>query len=1115
MNSNKNLHNSLSKKMLAKKLLLAILAATSTLTALDASASSAVVAGGIGRLSLSTNIFIDGAVTTGAQITKDHDLYIAHPGTHIFDVADITLKAVNALGNTSTLEVLENAKVESIVNNIDDATIAKANTGRSTVGVAHNTDKLVLSGGANAFGIGTDKLEQITVQFSALKTFEVTGKDVSGLKEVDFFYLASTFKISGNDTVISDKVSFKSSGGDQGIVEINATGVALSAKFNDTANMKVKTIKVNEGKSAIQKTDVKLSGSLDLAKGAIYDIDAGKKFEGSAVTFVDVTSTLNLKGGNTITGAVGNDATKGVVTHTGKASTITGDVTAKSLKLDSQEEALIITGTLDENTVITATGSAKLELQNAASKITPFTIIAGNTATQTPAQTEANKKVAEAEKAVEITKLAQKTAEDALAAGKTDAKLTKAAEDAKSAKETADKNLADAKDTANKAAATATTATVALKANGQFETKGTLTQNVLFSDAGAVLKVKDGDQLKGVTTETNDTGEVFYLGDAVISADIGTETKALKSIKTDKEKGKITINEGIKVYGDVRLVKSEQILDIGKGALVWSVFAEAATKDHRVNVGAGASLGDVKGDATASGIVNFTGGGKFIGKDYVATKFNLIKGEGEAVFLVDNGGKNITLTNLVTQKGVTIDAGDSLLTFAPDATIANNTTYIADGTDIKLPLVNDALNVKGQEAKNIGQTNIIINFDKVAENLNLTGQTYKELTDKEKNKSGPAIKLITGIKNLDVSKKFTLNENKTYNLNTKFENEALTIDPTFNASFVDETKGVSIIDPNAKLTDQDVLLFKLIEEKGQDEAIREVSAMNGATGGSIILSNISIALQNQINNQMNNRNVSGGENYNEMGIAAFVAPFMSGGTSKLNGQVAGNKHSSSGANFGATFGLNDDKTHFGLAITIAKSDTKYKDAQEGNKLKSDTKAFTIFGNHSFANNLVVQGVFTFGATDNKANQLSGDKILSGKYSSKFSSVLAKLGYNINAGDSVKVMPYVGLSYDSIKDDSYKLVNNSNAKDIAKRDVAGKTTNSYNASIGTKFSGEIEYDETNLVPFADLSFGYNFGKKASAKEVSLGNLLITPEYATHDKSSIRASQIRRKNTKHKR
>ncbi len=879
----------------------------------------------------------------------------------------------------------------------------------------------------------------------------------------------------------------------------------MSAKFDGGA-AQVKTIKVNEGKSAIQKTDVKLSGSLDLAKGAIYDIDADKKFEGSAaaVTFADVTSTLNLKGGNAITGAVGSDATKGTLTHTGKASTITSDVKVKSLSLQSQGEALIITGVLDENTVITATGSAKLELQDATSKITPFTIISGGTATQTPAQTEANKKVEEAEKAVETTKIAQKAAEDAVATAKTDAKLTKAAEDAKSAKETADKNLADAKDAANKAAATATTATVALKATGMFETKGTLTQNVLFSDAGAVLKVKNGDQLKGVTTETTSTGEVVYLGDAVISADIGTETKALKSIKIDKEKGKITINEGIKVYGDVRLVKNEQILDIGKGALVRSIFAEAATKDHRVNVGAGASLGDVKGDPTASGIVNFTGGGKFIGKEYVATKFNLIKGEGEAVFLVDNGGKNIALTNLVTQKGVTIDAGGSLLTFAPDATIANNTTYIADGTDIKLPLVNDALNVKGQEAKNIGQTNIIINFDKVAENLNLTGQTYKELTDKEKNKSGPAIKLITGIKNLDVSKKFTLNENKTYNLNTKFENEALTIDPTFNASFVDETKGVSIIDPNAKLTDQDVLLFKLIEEKGQDEAIREVSAMNGATGGSIILSNISIALQNQINNQMNSRNVSGGENYNEMGIAAFVAPFMSGGTSKLNGQVAGNKHSSSGANFGATFGLNDDKTHFGLAITIAKSDTKYKDAQEGNKLKSDTKAFTIFGNHSFANNLVVQGVFTFGATDNKANQLSGDKILSGKYSSKFSSVLAKLGYNINAGDSVKVMPYVGLSYDSIKDDSYKLVNNSNAKDIAKRDVAGKTTNSYNASIGTKFSGEIEYDETNLVPFADLSFGYNFGKKASAKEVSLGNLLITPEYATHDKSSIRAS-----------
>jgi len=1116
MNSNKNLHNSL-----AKKLLLATLAATSTLTALDASAKVVLQKTGQGDLSVGTNMVKDKNVALGgyaagpgpaaAGIAPGDNIYLGSKHGLVLNVAPalpvgpnplpLALGTINAYGNKATLTVAESISVSGLINTTADADA-----------------KAVEDLNGSPLQAGKDAGEQITVQFNAAnKIFEVTGKDVSGLFAVDFANQDSIFRISGQDTAITDKVSFKSNGGNEGTVEINATGVSLEAKFSDTPSTLVKKIKVNDNKTATQKVDVKLSGSLELDKSATYNIDAGKTFEGAgagAVTFLDATSILNLKGENTIKGNVGANEKLGVVTHTGKNSTIDGDVKVKSLQLNSQDEgALIITGKLDENTKITAKGSAKLELTNTSSSITPFIIESGsNTTTQTEEQKTAEKTLEAAEKDVQAKATAAKDAQDALKKDTTSTTAAQKDTETKNALAEANKKLdaaKKAKEALDKAATTATTATVVLNATGDFTTTDTLTQNVHFKNDTAVLKVKEEKQLRGVTTETKDTGQVKYLGDAVISANIGADNKALQSIETEKEKGKITIDENIHVYAKVLLTKKEQTLTIGKGALVSSVYAKAGT-EHVVDVKAGASLGDVGGaTGTTTGTVNFTGGGKFIGKDYVASNFNLSKGPGEAVFLVTQD--NTTFTNLRTEKDVTIDANGNKLTFAPDSTIANNTTLIAEGTNLKLALVNGALNVKDQEEKNIGQTNIIIDFEKVGIDLKLLSDSYEKLTDKEKNKSGQPIKLITGLKDEEVSKKFTLKENLSYKLNVEFKDGELTIDPTFNSSMIDNTPALSINDETKPFSKQGLELINLIGEIGTDKALQYYSAMDDKTGGAIAINNIQHQIAQNIftsaSNQLNQALAAGGENYNEMGVTAFVAPFMSSGTSKLNGQVAGNKHSSSGANFGATFGLNEDKTHFGLAVTIAKSDTKYKDAQEGNKLKSDTKAFTIFANHAFANNLVVQGIFTFGATDHKASQLlkDKDKPYSGKYSSKFSSVLAKLGYNMNAGDSVKVMPYVGLRYDSIKDDSHKLATNEAVQEnIATREVSGKTANSCIASIGTKFSGQIEYDETNLVPFADLSFGYNFGKKASAKEVALGNLSITPEYATQDKSSISAS-----------
>jgi len=268
-------------------------------------------------------------------------------------------------------------------------------------------------------------------------------------------------------------------------------------------------------------------------------------------------------------------------------------------------------------------------------------------------------------------------------------------------------------------------------------------------------------------------------------------------------------------------------------------------------------------------------------------------------------------------------------------------------------------------------------------------------------------------------------------------------------------------------------------------------------------------LLESVNSQTVSQSAPGaGQEYNQAGVTTFVTPFMISGTSKLNGQVSGNKQSAGGASFGASVAMNDDKTNVGLAVTIANSNTKFKDKSQGSKLKGQTRAFTLFANHIFENELTLQGSLSFGSTDYKINQQirvdSKDIDNSGKYSAKFTSLSTKVGYGINTGSSVKVMPYVGLRYDSIKDDAYKMTLADTTPKSNGRLIGSKSYNKYVISLGTRLSGSIDYDEVHLVPFADLGFGYNLGKKTSAKSVELGNYVVTAEYASKDNASVRGN-----------
>jgi hypothetical protein len=617
-----------------------------------------------------------------------------------------------------------------------------------------------------------------------------------------------------------------------------------------------------------------------------------------------------------------------------------------------------------------------------------------------------------------------------------------------------------------------------------------VTGNIQLGAAANQTVTLNGSSVTGnIALAAGDNQAVKLTGASTVTGNIALNVNKAQNV---------TLSDSAKVVGTVAFgANADQYVTLSGSSIVDAVnFAKVGTLNLNGTstvssiIGAeagtvvatqGSNLGNVNALATkvtASGVT-------FSGTTYNAAALNVTGNN----TVTNTNNQPVTFNNLVTSNGAIIDArSGSQLTLAGDA------TSIGNGTNLVVKSQDSALNLSGLAADKFGATNIIIaNAEE-----KLHSVSFAELF-----KGIAPTKLVIGVDNADVAAKFTVKNGVVFNHIGTYDdtNKNIVVTTALNQNAVDRLG--SVIDQSKSSGEETVAMFAYADRTGNLDTARQKAAAIETTDVAIstvetVTSNV-VGILNAIDNPGSNAALapSAGEDYNEQGINAFVTPFIAKGTTKQNGDVAGSNYNAAGANLGLTAGINEDNTHLGLALTFANSTSKFKDAKDGDKAKGETKSLTIFGDHALGNNVVVQGILTLGVTDFKTTQTLFLGKYDGKYTTKFASLLAKVGYNLNTGGSFKAMPYVGLRYDTYRDGSYDL----KADKFTNVSVSSKTTNKYIASIGAKLTGSTEADGTHFAPFADVSFGYNFGKKSSTKSIDIGNFNPNAKYSDSDKTIV--------------
>jgi outer membrane autotransporter protein len=1057
-----------------KKLLVATLAASSTFSAYNASATIATTAANPAGTNTANEFKVAGVAVASLGVGTDIYSTQANQVITLNKGAAINYGFHNAYGQVTEINVTDafNYGFTNLVNTTTATDVANVTTG---------------NGGAIGFGANAGAQTKVVFGVDG-SGFEILAgaTDVSGLVEVDFANHTGTFKISADNLEVTNATTFISKAGNKGTLEINAKDVKLSGTFSNVGGTKVNTLKVNDGKDVIINTAAIFAGKGTLGKDSEVKVLGGKsltiaELNGGAAN----QGKLTLEGD--ITGDVGATNALELVQYTGAADAkITGTVKAQTLKIAGTDntKALTITGAIHADTAVVLESGKVVSNIGAAAAVKSVEFTGTGTAiidgtTNTKAFTISGTGTLQVTNQITITDPTVKTITVSKGGGTLHHKVA------------VDVNLVDF--TFADGATNFTQLLQSTKAgNVDFTADHDIKTDIVFVGTGnETLVIADGKQiLKSVTTKVNGEGIISYLGDAVISQNIGTKELPIDRFGLSTANKTAVINSNVAVWGAFDFRAANQKLTVSNGATLFAIDNVGGLAGSKVIAQQGANIGNV-GDTNAIDSFTATGGINLLGKSYEAT--NLVFDGG--VTNVNNNGQDVTFKNLITKNNVTIKANGSKLV------LAGANTKIADGTTLYLTTQQGALDLSGTTSAKIGQTNIVLDTRQFIDSTkNLTAAQIAAGPDaKTVPNQFAEIDEITNVADQATADRFTFSSNNVVSTSSRYDTNAVKVRPTFNKSAFDALGRA--IDPNKTYGEEVRAMLKEAATNGIDSATQKAAATETLSTVQSVVETVATQAAG-ILNAIDNFGAeiaapAAGADYNEMGINVFVTPFLAKGTTKLNGQIAGNKSDIVGASVGMTAGINEDNSHLGIAFSIANSTTKFKDAKSGDKTKGETKSLTIFGDHAFSNKIVTQGIATFGVSDFNATENRDTGQYKGKYTTTFASLLAKVGYNIEAGKGFTVMPYVGLRYDTYKQDSFKLKQNGQA-DLA---VGSKNINKYIASIGTKFTGSMDYDTTHIAPFADVSFGYNLGKKAAARVIDLGNFNPNANYSDNDKTLI--------------
>ncbi|MEY3196700.1 MAG: hypothetical protein RLZZ59_66, partial [Pseudomonadota bacterium] len=213
-------------------------------------------------------------------------------------------------------------------------------------------------------------------------------------------------------------------------------------------------------------------------------------------------------------------------------------------------------------------------------------------------------------------------------------------------------------------------------------------------------------------------------------------------------------------------------------------------------------------------------------------------------------------------------------------------------------------------------------------------------------------------------------------------------------------------------------------------------------------------------------------------------------TQKLRKNVAGYQSKTLAAMVGADTMLSD-KALVGMLVGNASGNVKHKDAKTGDKTKSSSWLFGVYGSYDIGQtDFFLQGNFTVAQTavkskegrDHFANGVKTAQTASSKYDVLGYGAQVLAGYKHSFSNSY-VIPTAGLGFSYLGDVSYTTTGatNQNTK------VTTKSTSVLSALAGVKFGTMVDMDGTTLMPEVHMNGSYALNSPSAKGSFALNGL----------------------------
>ncbi|WP_417905024.1 autotransporter domain-containing protein [Candidatus Tisiphia endosymbiont of Micropterix aruncella] len=598
------------------------------------------------------------------------------------------------------------------------------------------------------------------------------------------------------------------------------------------------------------------------------------------------------------------------------------------------------------------------------------------------------------------------------------------------------------------------------------------------------LNVAIQDFFAGVTTTTDNQGAVNFKAGSNKVYGLGSEGRHLKdaTFEVNTENfGDTYVNNGIindnVVYKAGRIVAGELQVGSDKGGSVaefkdgvrLTATMTSKGEDNKINFTNYAGIGAKLGTENARFKAITFNGNKTVGLQNAAMYAEVVNFGTENIVIIGNniisGTSHINANiNLNSDKLIFQDnQKDVVSTWGAGTSI--KTTLTADG---KLGSIE--VNTPIEVAASVPVSAIIVE-DKAQLGAD---QEYKLIANGKNLRlvNGAQFGPLTGVKTDQAYAKWTVYTKEDQDVYLLRSNNAATIAPTDVKAVGGDEKdqeNAALLARESDMTD----IGRLKEEKERGIAIQQrVNTENRLVTEAIEHANVGIAnLVGARLAQVDQQKPvgSGSDDVAGESMGAWAMPYYNQAIQKGEGNVVGYKTKSVGGVLGFD-ALASENLTIGAAVSIVRTDMKYKDYKFGEKTDINTVMLSLYGSQQLDKDFFVQGLVSFGSNKIKnsdprkvptSRNASGQQIAKASYDSLSYGGQVLFGYNAKVSDSVLLTPMAGIRYTGSSDEGYKETGTDNANKV----VAKKTSNKVEAVLGTRFAVSVDTNGITVMPEA--------------------------------------------------